>query len=253
MPTTSKNDQARTLPSLFISLLIHAAIIFLIPFVGAPQIGLPNTSGGSLKVTMIMPTTPSETISTTDTRKPVSSPPSTPAAVTQVQPPSLSKQVSNSRVITSTNPVTSTKVSSDNKVEATSEATLPIIPSEPANSPNGDGSGTSAPPDPPYGGDVIAFLPNLGFPKDGHTLTTTTTFTLIVRVSAEGTWENAVKIQPVKQHYLDNWAVKATQQALRYSRLGEPYEVTIGIVLNPYTRAVNFDVPKERVRILSLQ
>jgi hypothetical protein len=97
----------------------------------------------------------------------------------------------------------------------------------------------------------LNLLPTPRFPKDGHTLTGTTTFTLIVTVSAEGVWENAIKIQPVKPHYLDSWVVN-NSKSLPYEKLGEPYEVTVGITLNPYTRAVIWDIPKERVRLLGL-
>ncbi len=251
MQATSKNDQARTLPSLFISLVIHAALIFLIPFVGAPQLGHPDAAGGPLKVTMIMPVTPSEISSIVDTRIPVQSASTKPPVVTETKPPASSNQVQPSNVLTTSNNVAPTKISPE-KVTDVSPEPAQTLPSESSESNNGNALGKSGPPEPPYGGDVISLFPQLEFPKDGHTLSNTTTFTLIVTVSAEGVWENAIKIQPIKPHYLDTWAVKASQKALNYNRLGEPYEVTVGITLNPYTRAVIWDIPKERVRLLGL-
>lgn len=252
MQATSKNDQARTLPSLFISLVIHAALIFLIPFVGAPQLGHPDAAGGPLKVTMIMPVTPSEISSIVDTRIPVQSASTKPPVVTETKPPASSNQVQPSKVLTTSNNVAPTKISPE-KVTDVSPEPAHTSPSESSESNNGNALGKSGPPEPPYGDKMLNLnlLPTPRFPKDGHTLTGTTTFTLIVTVSAEGVWENAIKIQPVKPHYLDSWVVN-NSKSLPYEKLGEPYEVTVGITLNPYTRAVIWDIPKERVRLLGL-
>jgi outer membrane biosynthesis protein TonB len=257
----SKQNEQKSAPFYMVSLVFHAALIILIPAVGAPQYGQLHARGGPVEVTLLEEP-PAVVVDGTKPQAPaISAPLPKPPQVTekpkpQPQPP---VEVEEEPPITSSEPAAEGFPQPERLPEATETRAEPDEVASPTATTDtqaelGDETvpENNGPPEPPYGSHVVTSLVPLRFPKDGPLLKARFVVPVLVHVSENGTWEKAIVERSTGVELLDKWAVDVSRQAFGYKNLGYAYELRLQVAIDPVNRLVEPMAADERVRYLHI-
>jgi len=254
-----KQKEQQSAPFYVISLVFHAALIILIPAVGAPQYGWLHAKGGPVEVNLIVEPAAVVVDGTKPQGPAISAPLPKPPQVTEKPKPAPEPVVQEEEEppLTTTGPATETASQPEKVPEVEEEPAVPVeetTSTTPADAETELGEETvppnDGPPEPPFGSSVVTTLVPLRFPKEGRQLQARFVVPVLVQVSADGKWEKAVVERSTGIDMLDNWAINVSRQAYAYKKLGYPYELRLEVAIDPVNLVVEPMAVDERVRYL---